>query len=173
MSGFIEIPSDNHGNLRQDRVGVMLHYDASRSDAGAVEWLGHPDCRVSYNWLVLDDGTVAEIAPADRRGWHAGKCRPRSDGPQYKDANSAFYGVSAAHSGSPGEPITEKQLTAIAKLVARLFGVHGWTLPVDRQRIVSHSSEAWPRGRKTDPEGGDKSRPILTVGMVVKAMGAL
>ena len=39
---------------------------------------------------------------------------------------------------------------------------HEWDLD-ETWRIVGHSSEAWPRGRKTDPEGADLKNPILSV----------
>ena len=48
-------------------------------------------------------------------------------------------------------------------LLCRLyFKKHGWD-PSETWRIVGHSSESWPRGRKTDPEGADPKNPILSV----------
>jgi N-acetylmuramoyl-L-alanine amidase len=140
----------------------MLHYDASMSDAGAVAWLTKdPRCKVSYNWLVLDDGRIVEVAPMGKRAWHAGVCR--SSDPKrlpYTDANSAFFGIAIA--ATDGQRATPAQVTTVAQIVQDCFASQGWTLS-ETWRIVGHSSEAWPRGRKHDPEGSDPDNPVLSV----------
>ena len=138
----------------------MLHYDGSKTDAGAVAWFKDPRCNVSYQMLVLDDGSEERIAPDSARAWHAGVCRASNPQLTYRDANSAFYGIAAANGGK--EDVTAPQLEAIARRVRIYFDLHGWDRVVDAWRIVGHSSEAWPRGRKTDPEGGNRNDPIFT-----------
>jgi len=156
-----EIPNGHYNSkLRDERLGVMLHYDGSVSDRGAVSWFEHPDCRVSYQLLVLDDGSYVRIAPDTARAWHAGVCRPSSEELPYTDANSAFYGVSVATNDRVD--VTPLQALTAAWLVRRYFEAHGWPV-TDLWRIVGHETEAWPRGRKTDPSGGVGSNPILTV----------
>ena len=138
----------------------MLHYDGSGSDAGAVGWFGHPECRVSYQWLVLDDGSAIRIAPDSSRAWHAGYCRQSDRRLEYRDANSAFYGIAAATNDQVD--VTPLQTLTVAYLVRRYFEEEGWPLS-DLWRITSHRLEAWRRGRKSDPEGGDLKNPILAV----------
>jgi N-acetyl-anhydromuramyl-L-alanine amidase AmpD len=141
---------NNWNRLRESRVGIMLHFDASASDAGAVEWLlRNPDCKVSYNRLVLDDGTEVVIAPDNARAWHAGACRPSAKVPPYTDANSAFYGL--AFTARAGDIITDKQRITAVAIAAMWMKRHGWT-DVERH-ITDHAAEAWPRGRKTDIGG--------------------
>lgn len=137
----------NWNKRHEPRIGVMLHYDASASDAGAVAWmLRDPACKVSYNWLILDDGTVVPVAPADARAWHAGVCKASNPAQMfYKDANSAFYGIAVA-AGSK-DLATPAQRAAVAKLCAKLMRTHRWA---DDWRLTSHALEAWPRGRKAD-----------------------
>lgn len=148
--------------LLESRKGCMLHYDASASDKGAVAWLRSPECRVSYTWIILDDGSQITIAPPDARAWHAGVCRP-SDPARltYKDANSAFYGIAIA--ATAGDRATAPQKQAVVNLCVALFQRHKWSRKSGLWRIVGHSTECWPRGRKTDPEGPDTSRPVLSV----------
>ena len=55
--------------LSEPRMGVMLHYDGSVTDAGSIAWLAGPDIKVSYNWIVLDSGNIIPIAPATARAW--------------------------------------------------------------------------------------------------------
>jgi N-acetyl-anhydromuramyl-L-alanine amidase AmpD len=138
----------NWGELREDRIGVMLHYDGSASDPGAVYWLTKdPACKVSYNTLVLDDGKVVQVAPDDKRAWHAGVCRPSDPRMAYRDANSAFYGISIA--AKPGDAVPLTQWGTLLRLVVERFQKHGWPL-TDTWRLTSHHLEAWPRGRKSD-----------------------
>ena len=164
-----EIPNGQYSTLRDERIGVMVHYDGSGGDAGAVAWFGDPRCKVSYNYLVLDDGSYVSIAPLSARAWHAGKCRTSDpDLLPYKDANSAFYGIAAATNDRVD--VTPLQVLTIAWLTRRLFEREGWPL-TDTYRIVGHSSEAWKRGRKTDPEGGDRDNPILSPDDVRQLLG--
>lgn len=146
------VPNENWGALRERRVGVMLHWDASGSDVGAVAYLRwHPACRVSYTVLVLDDGTLERIAPDDARAWHAGSCTP-SDPARlpYRDANSAFYGLSFA--ARPGDVVRREQLEAAVRQVGAWFAGEGWH-PREWHRITDHYTETrLPSGshRKAD-----------------------
>lgn len=157
------------------RMGVMLHYDASMSDRGAVEWFKDPRCKVSYNYLVLDDGTVVEIAPVTGGAWHAGKCKPDEEwlrhAAPYPSANRALWGVAAAT--TDGVDVTARQLLSVAWVTRTLFSLMEWPV-TDGWRIVGHSAHAWERGRKSDPEGSDPKNPILSVADVrdlVRMMG--
>lgn len=158
----------NYGlTLNEPRLGLMLHYDASASDAGGLAWLRDPAAGVSYNWYVLDDGAVHEIAPESARAWHAGICRPSDPALTYRDANSAFIGVSIA--ARPGDVATPPQFSALVDLCRAIFHRHGWPL-TDTWRIVGHNTEAHPRGRKNDPEGPDGAHPVLSVDQVRAAL---
>lgn len=162
-------PANWNARLRQPREGIMLHYDGSASDHGAVEWLTKdPRCRVSYNWLVLDDGTVVPVAPASARAWHAGVCVQRTDswtGLPVTDANSAFYGIAVA--ATVGDRLTEEQRMAVIRLCEKLCRQHNWD-PLTR--IVSHRAWASPPGRKADPEGPDPTRVVLSTNGVRQAV---
>lgn len=156
----------NYNGLIAPRLGVMLHYDDSASDRGALDWLTvDPRCGVSYNVLVTDDGVAHEIAPLEKRAWHAGVCV--SSDPvrlNYRDANSAFYGV--AVSARDGEVVTAAQFAGVVGVVAMLATKHGWDLRYESWRIVGHNTEAHPPGRKIDPAGTVRNRPVLSVAAV-------
>lgn len=164
------VHNGRYGTVAAPRMGVMLHYDGSMSDAGSVSWFGDPRCHVSYQTLVLDDGSWVRIAPDDRRAWHAGWCKTSDELLlPYRDANSAFYGVAVAT--TDGVDVTLIQALTVAWLVRSYFQLEGWSI-ADTHRIVGHSAEAvYPvghrlagqRGRKTDPEGTDPLNPILSV----------
>lgn len=159
-----------HNELKEERQGVMLHYDGSSTDEGALSWLQDSRSRVSYHYLILRDGSWASFAPLNKRAWHAGYCKPSDDRFTYSDGNSAFYGVSIA--SGPGEVATVGQILTTAFLVRSLYKIKKWYPKEEAWRLVSHASEAvygpnhpksGERGRKIDPEGPDKNRPILSV----------
>jgi N-acetyl-anhydromuramyl-L-alanine amidase AmpD len=136
------------GERRGDRVGVMLHYTGG-TDLSGLQWLlFDPRCKVSYNWLILDDGTTVSVAPQDARAWHAGACRPSDAVVPYRDANSAWYGIAIA--AESGDTATAAQIAMVCAITSGLFRRHGWTAAHTRLRITNHEAEAWPRGRKVD-----------------------
>lgn len=136
------------GAVTKPRMGVMLHYSAG-TDVSGVEWLlFDPRCQVSYNWLVLDDGTVVNVAPKEARAWHAGDCRPSDAVYDYHDANSSFYGLAIA--AEDGDVTTPIQFDTVVQMVTGLFREHHWPADQVRARLTDHAAEAWPRGRKHD-----------------------
>ena len=165
------------------RSGVMLHYDDSTRDDWAVEWFDDPRCRNGYTWLVLDDGAVVELANPALRTPHAGPCLTAN-------ANSRFYGVSAATDGlvcaTPG------QFDAIVTTCVALFRYHAWPSTDVLSRIRGHDEQAiwtpsytrdagmpdargstlWGRpGRKVDPLGiRQDGRPIIAINEVRAAV---
>jgi hypothetical protein len=172
--------------LAAPREGVMLHYDDSTRDDWAVAWFSDPRCTNGYTWLVLDDGQVVELADPACRTPHAGACRT-------PNANSRFYGLSAATNGLV--PATRAQLTAIIVTCVALFRHHGWHAADVPARIRGHDAEAiwtpaltraagrrdedgrplWGHlGRKVDPTGcRPDRRPIIDVNLVRLAVAAL
>jgi N-acetyl-anhydromuramyl-L-alanine amidase AmpD len=150
-------------DLKLTRMGVMLHYDASVTDAGGLAWLQGEDVHASYNLVVLDDGAWGIIAPLGKAAWHAGKTRTSDPAKLcYPDhmANHAFYGLCILTNDKVD--VTMPQALTGAWLAARLFARHGWSRERELWRVVTHSSEAvyavghpkaGQRGRKTDPEG--------------------
>ncbi len=158
--------------LREKRQGILLHYDASASDPGAVAWLrDDPRCHVSYNWLILDSGAQVTIAPMDARAWHAGVCRP-SDPARlpYTDANSVFYGIAIA--ATDGDVVTKVQQAAVVNLCVALFKRHRWNRKTQLWRISGHDKEAWPRGRKHDPTGSKPEKPVMDVSKIQELVSA-
>jgi N-acetyl-anhydromuramyl-L-alanine amidase AmpD len=158
--------------LAATRAGLMLHYDDSSRDDWAVEWFEDPRCTNGYTWLVLDDGTIVELADPGFRTPHAGACRtPR--------ANSVFYGIAAATNGLT--LATDAQLASIARVCAAVARFHRWTPESLTSRIVGHDAEAiwtpdstrdrsrWGHlGRKVDPTGTRADgRPIVDVQAVI------
>jgi hypothetical protein len=161
----------NYGKLREPRIGVMLHYDGSTSDAGAIAWLLRDErCKVSYTDIVTDDGKITHVAPRNARAWHAGACKPSHPRFKYRDANSAFYGLSVACGGL--DIATKPQILGVVTTILEYFAIEGWSLN-DIWRITDHEAEAWPRRRKVDIWGDKEKRskaglivPVLDIDTV-------
>lgn len=131
-------------------MGVAIHY--SEGDySSTVDWIFDPKSKVSYNAVIGPSGQVTVAVPWYSRAWHMGVCQSSDPRLHYHDANSAFEGI--ALSGGPDfGPPTAHQRKALAMLLQERFYARKWS-PTETWRIVSHASEAWPRGRKVDPEG--------------------
>jgi N-acetyl-anhydromuramyl-L-alanine amidase AmpD len=148
----------------------MLHYDASVTDPGSLEWLLSPKCTLGYNFLVWDDGEIFEIIPRHMRAPHAGVTRTSDKGKfDYPDneGNSAFVGVAIAAGGRSHDRATAAQIHAVAWLSAYLFQEHKWAFS-ETWRFTTHKAEAWPRGRKSDCPGPDLQHPVMSQEEVVQ-----
>lgn len=158
----------NWNKRREARQGISLHYDGSAGDKGAVAWLTKDErCKLSYTRIVLDDGTIVQVAPDDARQWSEGACRPSSVLFTYKDANSALYGLAIAAKGT--DKITQPQFDSLVRVCVEWFKKNGWSRS-ETWRITTHQDEAWPRGRKIDIAGPNKNDPVCDVNLVRKAV---
>lgn len=157
-------PAGGRQPHREPRVGVMIHFDGSASDAGGLSWFKDPRAwNVGYHYYVLDDGSYYTLGPAGvpwseayrLRVYHAGRCRPSEkfeNRAPYRDANSAFVGIATAATDRDDQaPVVELALAAISYRVLVREGLD----PVETWRATGHEDEAWPRGRKHDPTGID------------------
>lgn len=157
-----------NAELREPRIGVMLHYPACDFNT-AVAYCCDPASKVAYHVVIAGDGAAVQLCPWDSRAWHAGVCRPSTTSRSYEDANSAFYGI--ALSGGPAfGPPTDAQEQTLNSILYDRFEAHAWSLS-EWYRVVSHGAEAWPRGRKDDPEGSGPV-PWLDMEGVRKALAA-
>lgn len=156
----------NWNNLIEPRRGVMLHFTAG-SFVGSVAWCHDPTSKVSYQAIVSQEGKLALIAPWEKRAWHAGICRSSDPRLPYTDANSAFEGIALA--ASDGDTVMPVAFQRIVALVRERFVANHWP-ETETWRIVGHGSEAWPRGRKHDPEGLTPAHPVLSVEAVRGAL---
>jgi N-acetylmuramoyl-L-alanine amidase len=174
------------------RHGIMLHFDASRTDEGAESWFADPKFLLSYNRAYTDAGRRIRLTPTiEHRAYHAGKCR--SDGLVVDNANSSFYGL--AITAGDGQIATEPQFRALcvdAAVIARyhqLRGDPGWGIDRISYWITGHedwaifnskdnpgSKSLWGQlGRKHDPTGENPKKglpPVLDKNAVRSVVAA-
>lgn len=181
----VRVDRDTHGALvpLAQRVGVMVHFDDSSSDAGALAWFRDPAFRLSYNRAYRDDGTRIRITPSiHHAAYHAGVCliEPSlrietlsGSGYRYGGANTGYFGL--AITAAARDHITRPQLESLTEDTAIIFRAAGWSPEETERRIVGHDSRAifnprdnpdtphrWGQlGRKIDPTGMNKSDPVI------------
>jgi peptidoglycan hydrolase-like protein with peptidoglycan-binding domain len=163
---IIELATSNYAPAVQyeKRVGVMLHYDGSRTDAGAENWFDDPAFKLSYNRAYTDGGRRIRLTPSImNRAYHAGACRTDA---RVKGANSAFYGLCVT--AGAGQQVAPAQFEAICRDTAdiarhhRQRGDKGWELSAIGYWLTGHEDWAHPKGRKIDPTGPNPAKPVLS-----------
>lgn len=143
---IIQKPSPNH-NARPAGVSIsaiILHADASGSEAGTISWIQSPTSKVSYHYLIGRKGEVWQFVADDRRAWHAGV----SSFEGKPDCNAYSIGVSFSNLCDGREPYTPVALQVGVDLCAELIARHP---AITVARIATHEAIALPPGRKHDP----------------------
>ena len=99
---IIDKPSPNNSPRNGTEVqAVVIHYDASLSDFGAVSWMRNPQSRVSAHFHIGRDGNITQLVDLGRAAWHAGVATlPLPDGTSLPTgANEHSIGVEIANAG--------------------------------------------------------------------------
>ena len=128
---------------------IVLHADASDSEAATLSWLQSPESKVSYHVLIGRDGTVYQIVPVALRAWHAGV----SGFGGHTDVNTYSIGISFGNKNDGKEKYTDQQYAVGAALVASLMKQFP---KVTLDRGTTHAIIA--PTRKNDPLGFDMAR---------------
>jgi N-acetylmuramoyl-L-alanine amidase len=146
------VPSPNHGLRRRSKLKpgapgrpdlIILHYTGMKTAEGALMRLTAPEAEVSSHYLVLEDGTILQLVPEERRAWHAGVSYWHGE----TDINSRSIGIEIVNPGHEFgyPPFPPRQIDAVIALCRDIMR---------RQRIPStgvlaHSDIA--PSRKQDP----------------------
>jgi N-acetylmuramoyl-L-alanine amidase len=122
---------------------LVLHYTGMGSAERALRWLTTPESKVSAHYLIDDDGRIVQMAPEERRAWHAGASRWAGE----TDINSASIGVEIHNPGHDGDyPVFgENQMRAVEALCRDVVARHH----IKAERVLAHSDVA--PARKRDP----------------------
>jgi hypothetical protein len=176
----IKLASRNYAGVvdYSDRVGVMWHFDASRTDQGALNWFDDPAFLLSYNRAYTDNGRRIGLTPRiEQRAYHAGTSREDA---RVHGGNTAFYGLCVT--AGDGQVATDLQFAAICVDTAviakyhQLRGDDGWETSNIGYWLTGHENWAiygpkdtarkdlWGKlGRKHDPTGSDPANPVLSL----------
>jgi len=146
-SGLINAlhPSPNTGERRKGARPrlIVLHYTGMDSAAKAVQWLAHPDSKVSCHYVIDERGAITQMVPEALRAWHAGASHWAGEA----DVNSISIGIEIQNPGHehgyPDFPLPQMQ--AIAALCRDIAERHA----MPPEAVLAHSDVS--PGRKIDP----------------------
>lgn len=125
---------------------ALVHATVSGTLHGTVGWLQNPKSKVSYDFVIDKDGRIARCVPPGYLSWHAGECWFM--GKKRKDYNWISYGIGLVNWNDGKDPYPERQLRAMALIIARIQ-LEAPTVALIRR----HEDVVTPVGRKTDPAG--------------------
>jgi len=121
---------------------IVIHYTGTNSDGSALNWLTQKGSGVSAHLLISKAGQVWQLAPFNRRAWHAGKSYYSGKGFTTSDVNSHSIGIELT---GIGDSFPNAQINALVNIVDALRAIYRI---ID---VVGHDFVAVPAGRKVDP----------------------
>ena len=131
-------------------TAVVIHATVIPTLDGVVRRFLDPNTRVSAHYVIDKTGRIVQMAPIEKRAWHAG--RSALDGERH--VNDFSVGIELVNRNDGIDPYPQAQLEAAAAVIRRLRERHA----IPDCRIVSHAEVALPAGRKNDPLGLDLDR---------------
>jgi N-acetylmuramoyl-L-alanine amidase len=140
---LISAPTPNFDQRRGPPDMVVLHYTGMRTGSEALERMCDPEAKVSAHYMIEEDGRIYQLAPEERRAWHAGVSFWKGE----RDINSVSIGIELVNPGHElgYQDFPEMQIEALIGLLDAIRS--RWTIP--NARILGHSDVA-PE-RKIDP----------------------
>lgn len=139
------LPSPNFGDRRAPARPdcLVLHYTGMPTAESALALLCDPAAEVSAHYFVWENGEIAQLAPEDKRAWHAGV----GEWGGCRDINSASIGIEIVNPGHDGglPPFPPAQIEATAALARDIMARRA----IRPQRVLAHSDVA--PARKRDP----------------------
>ncbi len=140
---LISAPSPNVDQRRGPPDMIVLHYTGMQTGAAALERMCDPQSKVSAHYMIEEDGRVFQLAPEERRAWHAGVSFWKGE----RDVNAVSIGIELVNPGHDFgyRDFPEIQIEALIGLLDAIRG--RWTIP--NGRILGHSDVA--PDRKIDP----------------------
>jgi len=138
-------PSPNVGERRAGQRPhlLVLHYTGMVSAEKAIDWLAHPESKVSCHYVIDEDGVITQMVAEAKRAWHAGASHWAGE----SDINSVSIGIEIQNPGHDrGYPeFPRAQMQAIAALCRDIAQRRG----IRPEGILAHSDVS--PGRKIDP----------------------
>lgn len=104
---------------------LVMHYTASISARGTVNWFADPASKVSAHLVIGRDGSVTQMVAFNRKAWHAGPSR--WDG--ISNLNSHSIGIELVNAG----PLTQSGDTWVTAF--------GREVPEDQVIFARHKNE--------------------------------
>ncbi len=121
----------------------LLHYSGMTDFAEVLKKICDPASKVSYHYIINEDGAVYNLVDESMRAFHAGVSYWQGE----RDINSVSIGVSLQNPGHEFgyRPFPQIQIDSLKKLAQQIMERH----MIKPEYILGHSDVA--PSRKTDP----------------------
>lgn len=129
--------SPNYEPHRRGKVPLAFVIHVSEgSFQSTSDWMSRTESKVSYHFLVKDNGEVCKLVDPRHIAFHAGVLKdPTPYGEQYApDPNAITIGI--AYAGFAATGPTADQICSIAHLINQYAEIY--TIPIDRRHIIAH-----------------------------------
>jgi len=136
----VDIHPDNYGGINRGRRYIILHANGASTES-SINWFKDPDARVSYHYLVTQDGVIFQFVDEGKRAWHAGVSRWQDD----SDLNDLSVGIAVESVDGTESDLTALQINTLRTLIIDIAERHG----IPTAHVLAHK-EVSP-GRKVDP----------------------
>lgn len=105
--------------------------------AGALNWCLNPSSKVSYHFLIKEDGQIYKLVDTKNTAWHAGQAvKPTWQGHTIgRNPNLETIGIAFAGFAATGPSLA--QILAIRELILEYSAIH--RIPIDRKNIIGHN----------------------------------
>jgi murein DD-endopeptidase MepM/ murein hydrolase activator NlpD len=145
---YTDYPSKNYDDRPKGATpdSIVLHATAGGLKPSLAH-LSNPESKVSAHYVIGKDGKVYRMVPDDKRAWHAGV----GDYNGRQDWNDSSIGIEIENANDGRDEYTPQQRAALAALMRDLQRRYN----IQRGNVVTHSQVAYPRERKSDPQGLD------------------
>ena len=128
-------------NFREGRNGFapkafVIHVTEGSFD-GALEWCMNPESKVSYHFIIKDNGQIYQLVHTENTAWHAGLAiKPTWQGHTIgRNPNLETIGIAFAGFASIGPSLA--QILAIREVILQFSAIH--RIPLDRKNIIGHN----------------------------------
>lgn len=137
----MEIIKRHSPNFREGRENFkpkafVIHVSEGKFES-SLQWCLEKISRVSYHFLIKEDGQIYELVDPKNTAWHAGLAvKPTWQGHTIgRNPNLETIGIAFAGFADKGP--TAVQIWAIRELLIELSHIH--TLPIDRLHVIGHN----------------------------------
>lgn len=124
------------GRLTYRPEAIIIHITEGSSES-AIKWCHDQKSKVSYHYIVREDGSIIELVRPENTAWHAGLIKNPSWQKIKKNINPNLYTIGLAFAGHSTEGPNFMQFCSMVLLVKKLCT--DYKIKVDTENIVGHN----------------------------------
>jgi N-acetylmuramoyl-L-alanine amidase len=137
----MQIVEKKSPNFREGREGFLpkafVIHVTEGSFESALNWCLDPKSKVSYHFIVKEDGQIFQLVNTNNTAWHAGQAvKPTWQG-LTSGRNPNLETIGIAFAGWAAKGPTLAQIWAIRNIILEYSAIH--RISLDRNNIIGHN----------------------------------